>query len=140
MRVIAKKKKGVAWIYGILSALGLLAFLISLGEEEPLFTVFGILICTLGLVIFAQNVRMPDEIISVNEETGQIYLHPEDVSVFAASVSDISYRKGRLRSGSFKWGTIIIETPNESYSFNYVADCEVVAKELTRIMYLHKNK
>ena len=140
MRVIAKKKKGIAWIYGFISAIGLVAFLISIGEENPIFTLFGIAMCILGLVIFVQNVRMPNDLISVNDETGQIYLHPDDVSVFAASVSDVSYRNGRLRYGLFKWGTVIIQTPNEEYAFHYVAECETVAKDLLRHVYKHKNK
>ena len=34
----------------------------------------------------------------------------------------------------------IIETGIEKFEYQYVADVESVSKELTRIMYLHKNK
>ena len=142
MKVIAKKKKSIAWLYGILSVLGALSFILSssINNDQVVFLgLFGVFLFAAGLVLFIQNVKIPNDIISVDESVGRIYLHPQDVSISALSISDVSYRESRLRYASFRWGTIIITTPNEVYEYHCVDNCEQVAKNLLRIIYSHKN-
>jgi predicted RND superfamily exporter protein len=140
MKVIAKKKMGPAWIFGTIGFLGFLAFISSFfhGDETIIMALIGIFLCVLNVVLFVQALTMPKDIISVDEESGRIYLHPDDVNISAASVCDVTFYRGRMRWSLFKWGTVIIETPNETYRYPFVADCEEVTKNLLRLVYMKK--
>ena len=141
MRVIAKRKKGLDWLYGIFMIMFAAMFFVCVfTSENSLPAIFMLVTSVILGIVFFNYIRTPKDIISADDGTGIIYLHSDNVTVNASSLIDISYKNARAKGIRYKWGTIIIETPNESYSFNYVADCEAVAKELTRIMYLHKNK
>ncbi len=141
MKVIAKKKKGLEWIYGIIAGVCLVMLLLMLStNSEPLLAILFLVVGIFSVYIFITHVRTPNDLISVDEATGQIYLHPDNFTVFASNLVDVSYNRATARSIKYKWGTLIIETGIERFEFQYVADVENVAKELTRIMYLHKNK
>lgn len=141
MKVIAKRKEGLDWLYAILGLICAILFVLCLLEtNEPFPALLLLIVSVFGIYTFISHKNMPKDIVSVDEATGQIYLHPDDFTVFASNLVDVSYDKARSRSIQYKWGILIIETGIEKFEYQYVADVENVAKELTRIMYLHKNK
>ena len=141
MKVIAKKKKGLEWLYAIVAIVCfVMLFAMLATNSEPLLVILFLIVGIFSAYIFITHVRTPNDLISVDEATGQIYLHSDDFTVFASNLADISYSRATARSIKYKWGTLIIETGIEKFEIQYVADVENVAKELTRIMYLHKNK
>ena len=142
MKVIAKKKKGLIWFYACSVIIGLMSFILALSTDnfDAIYVLIGLFLLVFGLVLSIQYFNLPRELISVDESTGQIYLHPEDVTVSPWSIVDISYRKGRLRYAYFRWGILVITTPNEVYEYHSVDHCEQVAKDLLKIVYSHRNK
>ncbi|MBQ8260413.1 MAG: hypothetical protein IJY97_12715 [Clostridia bacterium] len=63
---------------------------------------------------------------------------PKNVTLDPKDIVDVSYRRARGRGITYHWGEITIITHLESFKFDYVADCEDVSKELTRMMYESK--
>ena len=141
MKVIAKRKEGLDWLYAIVGIICAILFVLCLKTtNEPFPALLLLVVSIFSIYTFISYKNMPKDIISVDEMTGQIYLHPDDITVFASNLVDISYDKARSRSIQYRWGTLILETGIEKFEYKYVADVENVAKELTRIMYLHKNR
>ena len=141
MTVIAKRKEGLDWLYGIIGMICLFLFIIMLiTDSEPILAIFLLIVGVASTYLFITHKKTPKDMISVDESTGEIYLHIDKLSISVTDVVDISYDKARARGIQYEWGTLIIETGIEKFEYQYVADVESVSKELTRIMYLHKNK
>ena len=98
-----------------------------------LFGVAVLAISCYGVVAFC---RTPAEIVSV-DNNGILHL-PNDVTLNPADLIDVSYKRARGKGIQYKWGKIILSTHIDIYKFNFVADCEQTAKELTRMMYESK--
>lgn len=141
MKVIAKRKKGLGWLWGICSLVFALVFLIcAICDTNPVAAIFSLPMTIMFGILFFNYQKTTEDVISVDEATGVIFLHCEQVTINASSLVDVSYFQSRYRGISFAWGTIKLETKDQKYSCGYIADVEKVSKELTRIMYLHKNK
>ena len=141
MKVIAKRKKGLGWLWGICFLVFAILFIIcAIYDTNPIAVIFTLPMTIMFGILFFNYQKTTEDIISVDEVTGIIFLHREQITINASSLVDVSYFQSRYRGISFAWGTIKLETKDEKYSCGYIADVERVSKELTRIMYLHKNK
>lgn len=133
--VIAKKKEGILLLYFFVAFAGL--FLIAIGiAESVLLIILGIFMAAIAGYTIVRYLRTPHTIITVDNK-GILHL-PKDVTLDPKDIIDVSYRRARGKSVTYEWGEVIIITHLESFRFDYVADCEDVSKELTRMMYESK--
>lgn len=140
MNVIAKRTEGLGLLYSVTALIGLA--LVGIGVFYDI-TSTSWLTSSLGVALFAISCyhvvlfcRTPAEIITVDRE-GVLRL-PNDVMLDPADLTDVSYKRARGKGFQYRWGEIILCTHIDSYKFNFVDDCEQVAKELTRMMYESK--
>ena len=140
MNVIAKKSEGLGLLYSFTALLGLVLIGIGVFYEKTstslLTAVFGIVVLAISVYQVVAFCRTPAEIVTV-DNTGLLHL-PNDVTLNPADLIDVSYKRARGKGIQYKWGKIILSTHIDTYKFNFVADCEQTAKELTRMMYESK--
>ena len=140
MMVVAKKKGGLLLLYGIILLFGLVIIVAAFTKKFEAHYLISILFAIVIIALFSYNIvkylRVPNEIITVDNK-GILHL-PKNLTLDPKDIVDVSYRRARGRGITYHWGEITIITHLESFKFDYVADCEDVSKELTRMMYESK--
>ncbi len=134
MKIIGQRKKGLTVLYGFVLFFSLILCAIGIAYSDMLFpAIMGLLIAGVAVVLLIGIYKTPEIAIALE---GEDTLHlPGGVTVKTAELTDISYRNARSKGVRYKWGKVIIKTYSGTYTVNYLADCEDVAKELTRLMY-----
>lgn len=138
MRIIAEKKGGIGFIYGFVAAVGIFMIGVSAKEEEPAIFIAGLIVTLLGAAILAGILMTPKRIISL-DDSGMLILHFCNKTISPSEITDVSYYRASSRGFQYEWGKITITTRTDKYKCNYVANVELVSKELTRLMYDQQN-
>ena len=141
MNVIAKKTEGIVLMYSLSVLVGLM--LIGMGAvyakaAEIVMILLGIALSAISVYHIVKYLQLPHDIITVDNQ-GILRL-PQEVTVNPADLIDVSYKRASGKSFQYRWGEIVLSTHLDRYKFNFVDDCEDVAKELTRLMYESKNR
>ena len=140
MKIIIAKKSHSAWIqYMFVTVVGLanliIALVIGIEDGVPIFLIAALL-CIVGGILFVRYLLLPSEIIALTEDN-QLIL-PKGVTIPLEAVTDVSYKRAQAKGFQYRWGKITLETRMGTYKYDFVADCEEVAKHLTRQMYAAK--
>lgn len=139
MRVIARKKGGMGALYGFLAFIGLLLIPLGISQEETALVFVGIVLGVVSGIIFAISLTTPKNVISVTD-SGMLILHfKNNMELHVSKLTDVSYRRASARGIQYQWGKIKLSTLYETYSCDFVADVESVAKELTLLMHMANN-
>lgn len=139
MTVIAKKEEGLllGYVFSLFAGLMCVAIGFTRFKAVNIFVIIiGIFLGIISCISVVKYLRVPNEIISADNK-GMLYF-PKEVTLNTKDIIDVSYRCARGKSVTYDWGEVIIITHIESFKFDYVADCESVSKELTRMMYESK--
>lgn len=127
--------------FGLMLLFGLVIIFAAFTKEFEAHYLIPILLAIVIIAIFSYNIvkylRVPYEIVTVDNK-GMLHL-PKNVTLDPKDIIDVSYRRARGKGITYYWGEITIITRLESIEFDYVADCEDVSKELTRMMYESRN-
>ena len=96
----------------------------------------------LGLYFSIVDLKKPIKMVSVNEEEGKIYLHPERVEISVADIETIScqritFEKG-FRTHKLLEGTLYIQTKDQKYEFYGISNVARVRKKLEKIVEQNK--
>ena len=139
---IAKKchGAGIVYIFATVLCVGLLVFTmaIDIPLELHLFDLLIGAIPTILSAIYAiRYLSLPSDIIVLTEDN--MLLLPKNATVLLNTVVDVSYKRAQAQGFQYKWGRIILQTRDHTYKFDFVADCEAVAKHLTKQMYAAKH-
>ena len=137
---IAKKCHGAGIMYILVAILGLayLIFALTSNIEDIALTVpLGALCLILGGFYSVRYLTLPNEIIALTD--GNQLLLPKGVTISLESLIDVSYKRASAKGYQYKWGKIVLQTRDHTYKFDFVADCEAVAKHLTKQMYAAKH-
>lgn len=143
MKTIAYRKSGLGALYIFTLLIGVMLVIIEIMSGLKIFFMGIIGLLTIGISVFILTgfFKTPYNAIQLNENM-QLIL-PNGVTFNIKDISDVSYRKAlnkysRRSSSSnagYKWGSVTISTCFGSHTVKYLANCEDVAKELTRLMF-----
>ena len=137
MRTVGYRKSSVGILYAVLLAVGVMIFIGGLSNVKYVAAcIIGGLLALISAIVVIGFFRTPADAVQASDD---------EVSVGRATIkikeiSDISYRRASARGIQYKWGIVTVVTYHGTYRVNYVADCEDVAKELTRLMYAVKQQ
>ena len=152
MKTIGYRKEGLAILYIFILILGIGLFIggciyfctclvdISNNVQGIIGSViFGFV---LGPVFTIMSIYEVGTYYSTNEHA--ICANEEQMSVngdkfLIKDIVDVSYKQARSRYTTYKYGNITIRTKSKTYYVRNIADCEVVSKEITKLMYEKKN-
>lgn len=129
---IAYKKQSAGILYIILTLVGIGVLIAGGVAHHTIAILMGALITILSGVFAVQFLSLPSKIIVLTED-GTLLL-PKGETVSLASINDVSYRRASARGIQYRWGSVTISTYSGTYKYGFVANCEYVAKELTRLM------
>ena len=135
---IAYKKHSVGILYIVLTVAGLFCFLYGLIDGDHFTWIPGAVLMIVSGVLSVQYLILPSDIIALSEDNSLIL--PKGEVIPMEAVNDVSYRRAHGRGIQYRWGSITLATRYGVYKIGFVADCEDVAKTLTRMMYAAKHK
>ena len=130
---IAQKCHGAGITYILLTVFALPFLVSALIYHSLPYTILGLCATILGGWFAIRYLSLPSAIIVLSEDSTLIL--PKGVTVPLEAVCDVSYKRARAKRFQYRWGKIILETRLGRYKFNFVSDCEEVAKHLTRLIY-----
>ena len=135
MKVIARKRKSIGIMYLSILFLGTLSIIfgVASGIETVPTVLFGITMIVIGSIPVIQYYSLPEVIISL-DDYGTLHF-PKGKKAQIEDVTDVVYRRASGRGLQYKWGSVTIITKHSSYKYGYIAECEEVAKTLTRLRY-----
>ncbi len=135
---IAYKEKNLWIAYLFITLLGSVCFV---GEmRENLFNVIcGLLLAIVGVVFAVRYFLIPSQIMVLSCDSCTLIL-PKGVTVPLNSIKSVSYQRSGQGRMVQNWGSVTIYAYTGTYIYGFVANCEEVAKELTRLMHETKKK
>lgn len=134
MNVLATKNTAAGIIYLPVAVGGVIIVAIGSTSLAAIYAwPVGALIAGIGIYHFVRFCRTPSVII-YEDESGALHL-PHGAVITTSEMLDVSYRKAHSRAIEYSWGKLTIKTHLETYTYDFVADCESVAKRLTDMMY-----
>ena len=136
---IAYKEKGVGIICFILVSMGVLCFVYGVQQNLFVAAICGVLLVILGFVSAVRYFLLPSQMIVLSCD-GRTLILPKGVTVPVGSIMKVLYYRGKKGQIKTKWGRVTIYTYSDTYNCDFVANCEDVAKELTRLMHEAKKK
>ena len=136
-RTLAYKKHGAGALYIIITIIGVISMLIGVAIDDIKFVIMGLAAAILCGILSIQYLTIPSEVIVLCED-GTLILK-KGVRIKLEDLVDVSYRRASARGIQYRWGSITLTTKIKKFKFGFVADCEDVAKDLTRLMYEAKN-
>lgn len=137
---IARKCHGAGIMYILVAIFGLayLIFALTSNIEDIATTVPLGAACLIFCGFYsARYLTLPNEIIALTD--GNQLLLPKGVTIPLESLIDVSYKRASAKGTQEKWGKIVLKTRDHTYKFDFVADCETVAKHLTKQMHAAKH-
>ena len=137
---IAKKCHGAGIMYILVALFGLAFLIFTLTSNDgatAMTSLVGVLCLILGGFYSVRYLLLPNAIISLTENH-QLLL-PKGVTIPLETLIDVSYKRAQAKGYQYKWGKIVLQTRDHTYKFDFVADCETVAKHLTKQMYAAKH-
>ena len=138
---VARKCHGAGITYILVAIFGFVCLIFALAsnaEDVIAMTVsMGAPCFILGGIWSVRYLLLPNEIISLTENN-QLLL-PRGVMIPLESLIDVSYKRASAKGMQYKWAKIFLQTRDHTYKFDFVADCEAVAKHLMRQMYVAKH-
>ena len=135
---IACKKQSAGVLSVILTLVGIGVLVSGSVAHSIPAILMGALITILCGVFAVQFLSLPSKIIVLTDD-GTLLL-PKSEAVSLRSINDVSYRRASSRGVQYRWGSVTISTYSGTYKYGFIADCEDVAKELTRLMHEAKEK
>ena len=143
-KTIGYKKGGIGIVYIFALTLGVLlitggCFLVIAEKEvagSGMFFLGGILVIGVSIVEMIEYYSTKVDVISTDGERMKI----NDNLFLIKDIVDVSYRRASYKGGQYRYGKIIVKTKDTSYTAQFVAECESVSKEITRLMYEKKNQ
>ena len=135
---IAYKKHGAGILYILLTVVGIFCFIYGLIDGGFRAWFLGAVMAVVSGVLAVQYLMLPSDIIVLSEDNSLIL--PKGEVIPMEAVHDVSYKCARGKGIQYRWGSITLTTRYGVYKFGFVADCEDVAKALTRMMYAVKHK
>jgi hypothetical protein len=136
-RTLAYKKHGAGALYIIITTIGVISMLIGVATDDIKFVIMGFVAAILCGILSIQYLTIPPEIIVLCED-GTLILK-KGVRIKLEDLVDVSYRRASARGIQYRWGSVTLTTKIKKFKFGFVANCEDVAKNLTRLMYEAKN-
>lgn len=141
-KTIGYRKNGIGIVYLFALILGIVLAVsgIFLATNDSLFECImfilgGILVGVFSIIEMIEFYSTKSNVISISDENIKV-----NDNVFAIKdIIDVSYKKARSRYCTYNYGTITIITVNNRYTAQFVADCEIVSKKITKLMYEKKN-
>lgn len=130
---IAYKKQSAGILYIFLTLVGVGVLVAGCIAHHTTAILMGTLITILSGVFAVRFLSLPSKIIVLTED-GTLLL-PKAETISLSSINDVSYRRASARGIQYSWGSVTISTYSDTYKYGFVANCEDVAKELTRLMY-----
>ena len=131
MEVIARKKRGIGVVYLICTLVGILLLGVSFvtPNQRMKLIIFGLMTAAIGGYIYVSYTLLPYEVIRFDHNN---VLHlPKERKLAVTDITYVSHRCAHAKGIRYKWGSVIIKTKDVKYAYNYIADCEDVAKRLT---------
>lgn len=144
MKTIGYRKSGIgiAYIFALIFGVGLIivgCFIAiaskDMANESVVFLLGGILVVFYAIIQLIEFHYTKQNVISTDGEKMKI----NDNEFFIKDIVDVSYRKESYRGGQYNHGDITVKTKDSCYIAQFVADCEAVSKEITKLMYEKKN-
>ena len=140
---IGYRKNGIGYVYIFILILGIALFVGGIllvvcdaVYESLMFFLCSILAVGYSIVEMKEFYSTKPYVITANEEKMKV-----NDSVFAIKdIVDVSYKNARSRHCIYKYGTITIKTVDYCYTAQFVAECEMVSKKITQLMYEKKSK
>ena len=132
-KTIAYKKQSAGILYIVITFVGIGVLVAGVASHHTIATLMGVLIAILGGVFAVQFCSLPSRIIVLTDN--ETLLLPKGKSVPLGTIHDVSYSRASARGIQYSWGSVTISTYSDTYKYGFVANCEDVAKELTRLMY-----
>ncbi len=138
MKTIGYRKGGLGFLYGIvlLMGVGMLTAGITV-MLHPVPIVSGALLIVISLIILNGYFKTPYEAICLTDNDTVLEL-PKGVKINVGDITDVSYKRATAKGIQYKWGSVTVSTLGSSYTVGCIADCEEVAKEITRLKYERK--
>lgn len=151
MKTIGYRKEGISSLYILTLILGIALFVGGiiffckcLADMSNVQVFIGSIILglILGPVIIGISIYEMVTFYSTNEHV--ICADEEQISVNGSKflikdIIDVSYKEARSRYATYKYGKITIKTKDKTYYAKNVADCEIVSKKITKLVYEKKN-
>ena len=133
--IIAYKKGGVGIMYHVctLFSIGLFFASFALWPVGIICTLAAVVLCAISASFSVNYLMLPSIIMRLDDE-GNLIL-PNNIALKFEEIVDISYKRATARGFSYRWGSVTVKTASESHTYQFVADCEEVAKRLTDDMY-----
>ena len=136
MEIIARRKGGLFFLYGLCSLSGVffLAFSLmntSLENYERIGNfLIGLTLLVTGLVICVLYLRTPKVVITYDGNKlsigGQEYK--------PSQITSVNYRRARAKHTHYRWGSITVKISGKEYRYSFVADVEEVHNRLIALM------
>ena len=137
-KTIAYKKQSAGILYIVLAFIGVGVLVAGCAAHYTTAILMGALIVILCGVFAVQFLSLPTDIIVLSDD--ETLVLPKEKVVSLNSISDVSYRRASARGIQYRWGSVTISAYCGTYKYGFVANCEDVAKELTRLVYEAKEK
>ena len=134
---IAYKKHSVGMMYIILTVVGMIMLIYAITEKFLPTGIIGALLTVSGGVWSFIFLSLPSDIIVLFEDS---LILPKGVTVPLESIIDVSYKRASAKGVQYRWGSITLSTCYGSHKFQFVTDCEKVAKKLTQMVFEAKHK
>lgn len=146
MKTIGYRKEGVSVLYILTLIIGIAffiggIFLVSLNNKDGLFEIIlvgfisGLVMIGISIYELASFYSTDERVICVNEDKISV----NGNKFLIKDIIDVSYKEARSRYATYKYGKIIIRTKDITYCAKNVANCEMVSKTITKLMYEKKN-
>lgn len=147
-RIIGFRKGGLGFLYIFTLFLGIGMFISGFFLFDPnkeikdsFSTVFfcfvgGPMLTLMSVVILIQYFSTSS--IAISKDGKMIKVNGKELLL--SDITDVSYKKARAKNITYNFGSVIVKSKNTYYTARYIADCESVSKEITRLMYEKKNK
>lgn len=134
---IAHKKHSAGILYIVLAIIGIVAIVFGFVRDETPIAIFGAVLTLSAGILSVQYLSMPSNIIVLTEDN--TLMLPRGVKITTASITDVSYRRASAKSIQYRWGSVTLSTSCGKYKLRFVADCEEVSKQITKLMYTYNN-
>ena len=144
-RTIGFRKGGLGFLYIFTLFLGIGMFISGFFLFDPnkeikdyVFFSFigGPMLTLMSVVILIQYFFTSS--IAISKDGKMIKVNGKELLL--SDITDVSYKKARARNITYNFGSVIVKSKNNNYTARYIAECESVSKEITRLMYEKKNQ
>lgn len=135
MKVIAEKKAIMGFIYLIAAVVCLVITILSIEYPESDSNNYkgaAIMLLSIPLILALylsfKCFSLPKELITLNENNELVL--PDDVVIKVSDIVKVTFKRARARGRYYKYGTLKIQTLNNTYKVSFVRDVETVSQAI----------